>query len=87
MQEQGDVPKETTLRSSKYLNHMIEQDHRNVKLRIGHMLGFKRYMCAVTTIAGIELTQRIRQSQFLLDQLQVQGQAAPAVWTAVLARW
>jgi transposase-like protein len=33
----------TKLRSSKYLNNMIEQVHRNVKQRIGPMLGFKRF--------------------------------------------
>jgi transposase-like protein len=29
------------LRSSKYLNNIVEQDHRGVKARIGPMLGFK----------------------------------------------
>jgi transposase-like protein len=64
---------------------MIEQDHRNVKMRIGPMLGFKRFKYAATAIAGIELTHRIRKGQFSLDTLNVQGQAAPAVWYAVLA--
>jgi hypothetical protein len=43
------------LRSSKYLNNMIEQGHRDVKPRIGPMPGFKRFKCAAITIAGIEL--------------------------------
>jgi transposase-like protein len=85
MQDQGELPHDAKLRSSKYLNNMIEQDHRNVKMRIGPMLGFKRFNYAATTIAGIELTHRIRKGQFLLDTLNVQGQAAPAVWYAVLA--
>jgi hypothetical protein len=29
--------------------------------------------------------QRIRKGQFVLDHLGIQGQAAPAIWTAVLA--
>ena len=37
---------ETKLRSSKYLNNLTEQDHRGVKLRIGPMLGFKRFEAA-----------------------------------------
>ncbi|MGH7041505.1 MAG: DDE-type integrase/transposase/recombinase [Acetobacteraceae bacterium] len=35
-------------------NNLIEQDHRGVKLRIGPMLGFKRFRTAALTIAGIE---------------------------------
>jgi hypothetical protein len=35
--------KDTKLRSSKYVNHMIEQDHRGVKSRIVSMLGFKSF--------------------------------------------
>jgi transposase-like protein len=64
---------------------MIEQDHRNVKLRIATMLGFKHFKCAAVTIAGIELLHRIRKGQFSLRRLRLQGQAAPVVWNAVLA--
>jgi transposase-like protein len=85
MQDQGELPHDAKLRPSKYLNNMIEQDHRNVKMRIGPMLGFKRFKYAATTLAGIELTHRIRKGQFVRDTLNVQGQAAPAVWYAVLA--
>ena len=52
------------IRSSKYLNNLIEQDHRSIKLRLGPMLGFKRFRRAATTIAGIELMHRIRKGQF-----------------------
>src|SRR5205823_13539768 len=37
----GSLPADTTLRSSKYLNNLIEQDHRGVKQRIAMMLGFQ----------------------------------------------
>jgi transposase-like protein len=33
---------------------LIEQDHRSIKLRLGPMLGFKKFRRATTTIAGIE---------------------------------
>ena len=49
----------TRLRSSKYLNNLIEQDHRGVKQRIAVMLGFKGFRNAAITIAGIELLHRI----------------------------
>ena len=59
MMADGLLPKGSTLRSSKYLNNQIEQDHRGVKLRIAPMLGFKRFDTAAITIAGIELLRRI----------------------------
>jgi transposase-like protein len=77
--------KDTKLRSSKYLNNMIEQDHRSVKSRIVPMLGFKTFKRAAVTIAGFELLHRISKGQFDLGRLGVPGQAAPAIWTAVLA--
>ena len=55
MKADGLLPKDTKLRSSKYLNNQIEQDHRGVKLRVGPMLGFKRFNTAAITIAGIQL--------------------------------
>src|SRR6201987_651359 len=80
----GLLPAETKLRSSKYLNNLIEQDHRGVKQRIAVMLGFKGFATAAITIAGIELMHRIRKGQFGLGRLGVQGRLAPAVWNAVL---
>ena len=80
----GLLPAETKLRSSKYLNNLIEQDHRGVNQRIATMLGFKGFATAAITIAGIELMHRIRKGQFGLGRLGVQGRLAPAVWNAVL---
>ena len=80
----GSLPANTKLRSSKYLNNLIEQDHRGVKQRIAVMLGFKGFRNAAITIAGIELMHRIRKGQFGLGRLGVHGRAAPAVWNAVL---
>jgi hypothetical protein len=37
------------------------------------------------TIAGVELLRRIHKDQFALKRLQLSGQAAPAIWNAVLA--
>ena len=51
--------KRTKIRSSKYLNNLIEQDHRSIKLRFGPMLGLKRFRSASITIAGVELIHRI----------------------------
>ncbi|ECG9562625.1 IS6 family transposase, partial [Salmonella enterica] len=49
-----------TIRQSKYLNNLIEQDHRNIKRRIRPMLGFKSFRRAQTLLAGVELIHMIR---------------------------
>ena len=85
MKADGQLPAETRLRSSKYLNNLIEQDHRGVKLRIAPMLGFKRLATAAITIVGIELLRRIHKRQFDLGKLRPADHSAPAVWNAVLA--
>jgi transposase-like protein len=76
--------KRTKIRSSKYLNNLIEQDHRSIKLRLGPMLGLKRFRCATITIAGIELMHRIRKGQFKLGKLRIKNKTAPEIWNAVL---
>ncbi|MFC3461479.1 IS6 family transposase [Massilia haematophila] len=85
LQQQGRLSELTKLRSSKYLNNLIEQDHRNVKSRLGPMLGFKSFACAPTTIRGIELMHRIRKGQFDLRALTTQGQSPSEIWAAVIA--
>ena len=75
----------TKIRSSKYLNNLIEQDHRSIKLRLAPMLGLKRFHSARVTIAGIELMHKIRKGQFKLGKLGVKGKTAPEIWDAVLA--
>ena len=49
---------------SKYLNNMIEQDHRFIKRRTRPMLGFKSFSSAAATLEGIEVAQMIRKKQF-----------------------
>src|SRR6201996_7983098 len=80
----GSLPTDTKLRSSKYLNNLIEQDHRSVKQRIAVMIGFKRFTNAAIPITGIELMHRIRKGQFALARLGVQSRAVPTIWNAVL---
>jgi putative transposase len=45
----------TIIRQVKYLNNMVEQDHRAVKRLTRPMLGFKSFEAAPRTLAGIEL--------------------------------
>ena len=57
-----------TVRSSKYLNNIIEQDHRAIKRRCASMKGFKSFANAAVTIAGVELAIRIHKHQFSIGR-------------------
>jgi transposase-like protein len=51
------------IRQCKYLNNLVEQDHRAVKRLTRPMLGFKSFWAACCTIAGIEVMHAIRKGQ------------------------
>ena len=52
-------------RQCKYLNNIVEQDHRNVKRRIAINTGFKDFESAQRTLAGIEIVNIIRKNQII----------------------
>jgi putative transposase len=52
-----------TARQIKYLNNIVEQDHRFIKKITRPMCGFKSYDCAEATLAGIELHHMLRKKQ------------------------
>jgi transposase-like protein len=52
------------VRARRYLNNVVEQDHRAIKQRCAPMLGLKSFRSAATTLAGIELAHRIRKQQY-----------------------
>jgi transposase-like protein len=81
----GRLPRRVRVRSSKYLNNVIEQDHRRIKQRIRPMLGFKRFETAAVTIRGIEMAEKIKKQQFNLKPLTGHATSAPGIWTALLA--
>ena len=54
------------LRQVKYLNNIVEQDHRAIKRITRPMLGFKPFRAARAILAGIELMHMIRKGQFML---------------------
>ena len=56
-----------TLRQVKYLNNIVEQDHRAVKRITKPMLNFKSFRAAKNVLAGIELMHMIRKGQILLQ--------------------
>ena len=51
------------IRQVKYLNNIVEQDHRAIKRITQPMLGFKTFAAGTATLAGIELIHMIRKGQ------------------------
>lgn len=51
------------LRQSKYLNKLVEQDHRAMKRRTRPMLGFKDFWSAAKVMSGIETMHMIKKGQ------------------------
>ena len=76
---------DTRLAAAKAFFTKAIRHHRGVKTRSQPMLGFKNFKPADITIAGVELLRRIHKDQFALNRLHLKGQAAPAIWNAVLA--
>lgn len=57
------IAEETELRQIKYLNNIIEQDHRNIKRIVKPMMGFKSFHSARRTLSRIEAMGMIRKGQ------------------------
>jgi putative transposase len=62
------------LRQSRYLDNVVEQDHRAVKRIVRPMLGFKSFNCTRFLIAGIETMHMIKKEQ--LDRPKAQASSA-----------
>ena len=54
------------IRKVKYLNNIVEQDHRAVKRVTRPMLGVKSFEAAQDTLVGIELMHMIRKTQMVV---------------------
>ncbi|MDQ2841807.1 MAG: IS6 family transposase [Acidobacteriota bacterium] len=71
------------IRSCKYLNNMVEQDHRRIKSRVASMLGFQSFYNARRVLGGVELLQKIHKGQYAIPRRW--GTNPFAVWRNVLA--
>jgi transposase-like protein len=70
------VPKDCKLRRVKYLNNVIEQDHRFIKKKVRASQCFKRFHTAERTLEGIEAVNMMRKGQVKrLAGSDAQGQA------------
>ena len=64
----ADTGLDIELRQSKYLNNLVEQDHRAVKRRVLPMMGFKAFESARKLIAGVETMHMIKKGQLRCHQ-------------------
>src|SRR5207302_5255432 len=56
------------IRKIKYLNNIVEQDHRGMKRITRPMLGFKAFDAAQATLVGIELMHMIKKRQMVVEE-------------------
>ena len=63
LKEEKKILLNTSLRQIKYLNNIIEQDHRFIKKKVKYTLGFKSFKSAKKTLCGIEAMHMIRKEQ------------------------
>jgi transposase-like protein len=82
---EGVLPAQTLVRTNKYLNNMIEQDHRKAPQRCYPMLGFRTFGNAEVTLSGIELANKIKKGQFDASESTRPWAMILQVWEAALA--
>jgi len=75
-QKEKVLPKDCCLRRVKYLNNVIEQDHRFIKKKVRAAQCFKRFQTAERTLEGVEAINMMRKGQVKrLSGSDAQGQA------------
>jgi transposase, IS6 family len=63
MKREGELGRFTRHRRGRWLNDLVEQDHRRVKRRTGPMLGFQGFWTARRTLAGVEAMAMLTKGQ------------------------
>jgi hypothetical protein len=77
--------RQVEVRARRYLNNVVEQDHRAIKQRCASMLGLKSFRSAAVTLAGVELAHRIRKGQhFLPIKLEGRRPSLKEMWECAL---
>jgi len=73
----GELGRRCQCRPVRYLNNIVEQDHRAIKRRVRASQGFRSFDSAVRTIQGIETVNMIRKGQVRrLAKDDITGQVA-----------
>ena len=85
MKETGELSKRVRVRSSQYLNNLIEQTTDESNSEFGRCSGFKRFDNAAVTISGIELAEKIKKGQFKTGKFGSRKASLSELWSAALA--
>jgi transposase, IS6 family len=77
LQAEGAIPDSCELRPVKYLNNIVEQDHRFIKRRVKPGLGFFSFETAWSTLQGYEVMNMVRKGQMRgVEKGDIMGQVA-----------
>jgi transposase-like protein len=82
MKHGGELWRRSKLRQVKYLNNIVEQDHRRIKRLTGPGLGFGGLWTARRTLAGFEAMAMIRKGQ--LKRIDGNDMRVQAIFVAIL---
>jgi transposase-like protein len=85
LKQEGTLWRCTKLRQMKFLNNIVEQDHRHIKRLVRPGLGFKSFVSASQTIAGYEVMAMIRKGQVVsapANDMQAQSDFIAALFSA-----
>ncbi|MED1622300.1 IS6 family transposase [Bacillus pseudomycoides] len=74
LRKEKKMPLGIQLRQVKYLNNIVEQDHRFIKKRVRSMLGLKSFGTTTSIISGIEAMHMVKKGQLVLLDKSVQNQ-------------
>ena len=76
LKKEKSIPKGMPIRQLKYLNNIVEQDHRFIKKRVRSMLGFKTFQTAQWIICGVEVMHMLKKEQISQREKSVQNEGA-----------
>ncbi|MEH7038580.1 DDE-type integrase/transposase/recombinase, partial [Bacillus pseudomycoides] len=74
LKEEKRMPEGIQIRQVKYLNNIVEQDHRFIKKRVRSMLGFKSYETATSILSGVEAMHMMKKRQLNLQVKSAQNE-------------
>lgn len=74
LKKEKSIPNGMRLRQQKYLNNIVEQNHRFIKRRVRSMLGFKSFKTAISILSGVEAIHMMKKGQLVLLDKSVQNQ-------------
>jgi len=74
LKKEKNIPDGRQLRQRKYLNNIVEQDHRFIKKRVRSMIGLKTFRTAKQIICGVEAMRILKKGQLQQGVQSVQSE-------------